>query len=205
MSACATERRTVLACTPLRLVPQTQETSQVPIRDHIDETLTWTQPRLLQRSYELRAGEEVVGSLRWEKLFSSRAIAECSGEQWTIERAGFFHPRITARALGSGTDVAVLEKGWCGRGTLEVRGGGTYHWAKTSFWRPSWAFTSGSGELLLSFSTRCVLMGHQADVKVEPRGVSSTDLELLLLLGGYLLVLNSDEAAGAAAIAAASV
>src|SRR5262245_41787962 len=146
------------------------------IREHVDETLVWTQPRVLKRAYELRAGRVVLGSLRWAKAFSPLATAECSGTQWTFERHGFLSPRVSVRARGSGSDVAVLQRNWRGRGIVQVIGGRTYHWSKTSLWRSSWAFASDSGELLLRFSATCKLMRHHAQVSAEPRAASNVDL-----------------------------
>ena len=36
-----------------------------PIRDFSTQELVWLQPHATQRAFELRTGEEVLGSLRW--------------------------------------------------------------------------------------------------------------------------------------------
>ena len=41
------------------------------IREAADRPLRWTRPSMLARQYELTAGPEVVGGLRWESMFGS--------------------------------------------------------------------------------------------------------------------------------------
>lgn len=70
------------------------------IREVADQPLQWTQPKTLKREYELRAGNDVVAFLRWEKASGSLAV--------------------TVRLAGSESEVAVFRPtGWGGQGVLE--------------------------------------------------------------------------------------
>src|SRR5262245_29215603 len=164
--------------------------------------MSWQPTSSFKRVYELRAGVEILGMLRWEKACGSLAVAECAHRAWTFKRGGFLSPRVTVRTPGSDLDSAVLSTQWRGGGTLRVLGGRSYRWSNTSLLRSSWAFSTDSDELLVSLRPRFSLMRHHAEVMIEPRAVSLEDLELLVLLAGYLLILISDDAAAALAAAA---
>ncbi len=86
--------------------------------------LEWGQPSAFSRSYELRRGDRVTGTLEFESTFGSRATARTEASRWTFKRTGFFSPKVTARVEGTEAEVALYEPGWSGtRGTLYLAGG----------------------------------------------------------------------------------
>jgi hypothetical protein len=179
------------------------------IREVAERPLRWTQPSALSREYELRDGDEVLATLRWQKTFGSLALAESADGAWSFKRSGFLGPKVTVRVPGSETEVGVFKPGWRGEGTLRLSNGRGYQWVNTSFWHSEWAFADEAGEPLIRFkpefdSTAVPLFfTHAAAVKLEPSALSVPDLSLLTVLGWYLMVLMSEDAAGAAAGAAA--
>jgi hypothetical protein len=173
------------------------------IREVTDRPLQWTQPALLKREYELHAGDEVVATLRWQKTFGSLALAETAEGAWTFKRSGFLRPKVTVRVPGSESETAVFNPSWGGEGTLRFSDGRCYLWQHASFWRSEWVFANEAGEPLAHFkatleaSAAVVFCKHAAEVKFEPRAAAVPDLSLLTVLGWYLMVLMSDDAAGA--------
>lgn len=176
-----------------------------PIREVADQPLRWTQPALLQREYELRAGDEIVATLRWQKAFGSLAQAETADGTWTFKRSGFLRPKVTVRVPGSETEVAAFKPGWGGEGMLRLSAGQCYQWLNTSFWLSEWVFANEAAEPLVHFkaefeaSAAVIFFKHAAAVKFEPEAVSVPDLSLLTVLGWYLMLLMSEDGAGAAA------
>lgn len=175
------------------------------IREHLGETMIWSQPRLFQHEYELHVGDRLVGSLRWGGAFRSIAIGELAGRQWTFRRSGFFCSQVTVCAADSTADSAVFRADWKGGGAAQFRGGRRYQWSRSGFWRSSNAFSSDTGEVLLTVSPRYRLMRFYARARVEPHAASGTDLDLLALLSGYLLVQAVDNGAVAAVVAMAVI
>jgi hypothetical protein len=173
------------------------------IRDVAGEALRWAQPSAFKREYELRAGDEALATLRWQKTFGSLAVAASADGAWTFKRSGFLSPKVTVRRPGAEAEVAVLKPGWRGEGTLELAAGRRYQWRNTSFWRSEWAFTDEAGEPLVQFTPEFAFFKQAAEVKVETRAGSIPDLSLLTLLGWYLMVLMSEDAGAAAAGAVA--
>lgn len=174
------------------------------IRETADHPLRWTRPSMLARQYELTAGPDVVGGLKWESMFGSLATAEAAEGTWTFKRAGFLSPRLTVRKAGSDSDLAVLQIGFKGDGVLRGPERRSYQWQRTDFWRSEWAFASETGRLLVSFSPDFSLLKHAATVKVEPEALALEDLSLLVALGWYVMLLLSEEAAGVTASSAAA-
>jgi hypothetical protein len=174
------------------------------IREVAEHTLRWAQPGALSREYELRAGDEVLATLRWQKTFGSLALAEAADGTWTFKRSGFLRPKVTVRAPGSEAEVAVFKPSWGGEGTLRFSEGRGYQWVNTSFWRSEWAFTNEAGEPLIHFKPEVAFFKQAAEVKVEPRAVTASDLPLLTVLGWYLMLLLSEDAGAAAGAVAGS-
>jgi hypothetical protein len=171
------------------------------------QLLIWQQPHAHERRYELRSGDDTLATLRWEKGCGSLASAASADGQWTFKRVGFLQPRVTVRAFGSDAEVATFHPTWRGDGTLEFRDGRSVRWATTNVWHTEWAFARG-GDTFLRFSPRGGLSGlikHEAQMEIVPAATTFPDLSLLALLGWYLMLLASDDAAGVAAGAVAAV
>ena len=48
------------------------------------DDLTWTQPKALKQAFELRAGEDVVGTLEFRNSFGSFATGESADGEWVL-------------------------------------------------------------------------------------------------------------------------
>jgi len=164
--------------------------------------LLWVQPSRMKQEFELRAGEEVVGTLRWER--ASLATGETANQSWTFKREGFWHPRITVRVAGSDDNIATFQPGWAGGGTLELEGGGQLRLAAANFWHSQWDWIDAQNQPLIHFKSHQGLLKVEGEVEIEPSAIPLADLPLLVVLGWYLLVLFGRDAAAASAAAASS-
>jgi hypothetical protein len=101
----------------------------------------------------------------------------------------------------------MFRPGWDGRGTLEFADGRHFHWVSTNLWGTEWAFTTMDGKRLLRSKHKRGLFRLGAQLVLEPDALALTELSLLVVLGLYLTVLMSEDAAATAAttIAATSV
>lgn len=161
--------------------------------------LVWIQPSLFSRSCELRANDNVIGTLDFRTAFGSLATGKCKDECWTFKRVGFFQTRVSIRICDDETDVATFRNNtWSGGGTLEFADGGKLLVA-TNFWQSKLDFKSPSDDLLVSFRTAS-LIHLKAHVVVEPGAERLSHLPLILLLGWYLVVMMHNDAATSAAI-----
>ena len=174
------------------------------IKEFTGQHLVWEKPRAMSKEFELRAGEEVLATLKWSKgWWSTLAEAASAGGKWTFKRSGFLKSKTTARLPGSESDLATFEQNWRGAGILQLSSGSTYRWEKDAFWGARFAWKDATGNPLVRFRYRALKSG---EVEVTPSAASVSDLPLLVVLGWYVLVSSVQEsvAAGGSGGAAAA-
>lgn len=142
------------------------------VREVAGGELAWRRPHASRQEYELRAGDEVVATLRWQKSAGSLALAETSDGQWTFKRQGFWHPRITARLQGTEHEVATFAPTWSGRGGLSLAGGPSFRWASANFWQSRWEWQDIQERPLVAFANS-LLPKSGCSVEV-PSGVNAS-------------------------------
>jgi hypothetical protein len=78
------------------------------ITSYLDFTVTLQQSSAWKSFYELRFGDELLGTITMPKLFSDRAEATSADGVWSFERQGLFKPNIVAK-LQNDTLVASYQ------------------------------------------------------------------------------------------------
>jgi hypothetical protein len=174
-----------------------------PLAAFAGQSLTWVQPQPIQREYELRAGQVLIASLRWQKPSGSLALAQAADGAWTFKRTGFFSPQVTVRVPGAEANLAGFRPSWGGSGVLECTDGHKYSWMNTSFWGCEWVFSNPFGSVLVHVRPEVPPVeqpGNKrlmevARARIEPSAAADPHLSHLVLLSWYLLVLMADDAA----------
>ena len=153
-----------------------------------DQPLKWEQPSALKMNYELRANDEVTGTLRFRSSFGSFATAKSPEGCWTFKRVGFWQTRVTIRRCDSDADIATFQNNtWSGGGTLQFPDGRIFR-ATTNFWQTRLEFQTESGSTLLQFQSAGIL--HlSATVQIPNGSAALPELPLLVMLGWYLIVM----------------
>ena len=180
------------------------------LSDHLASELFWVQPKTMRRGYELRDGEELVGSLRFETAFGSLATARANQKAWSLKRMGFFRPHVTVRTAGGTSDIAVYRPRWTGtEGDISFSDGRVYHWNVANFWATHYQVTDRQGMTVVTYRSGGLdsglkgLLKTQARVQVPGTARTLPDIDLLVIVGWYLIILqHEDSAAATAAIAA---
>jgi len=171
--------------------------------------LSWSQPKALERTFELRDGNRLSGTLCFAKSFGSLAEASTTAGDWTFKRVGYFRPRVTVRRRGQETDLAVYApKGWGAEGELQFEGGRIYVWKPANFWATKFNLVDSAGMILVAFkpgteeSKWSDLFKYQALVEINPSASRLEELPLLVSLGWYLMILHHEDASSAGAVVA---
>jgi hypothetical protein len=165
------------------------------------EELLWIQPAARKREHELRAGEDLVATLRFQR--GSLADAEAVGHHWTFKRQGFWRPRVTVRVPGSEVDVAVFRPHWAGGGVLEFGDGRTIQLRSANFWHSEWVWEEKE-QPLIRFKGRHGIVKAKGSVEIQSGAAGLPDSPLLILLGWYLILLHAEDSAAASTVAATS-
>jgi hypothetical protein len=158
------------------------------------------QPLARKRDHELRAGDDMVASLRFQR--GSLADAEADGRHWTFKRQGFWQPRVTVRVAGSDADIAIFRPHWAGGGTLGFPDGRSVRLSSANFWQSEWVWQE-KDQAVVRFKGRHGIVKAKGAVEIEPGAAGSRDLPLLVLLGWYLILLHAEDSA--AAVSASTV
>lgn len=163
--------------------------------------LQWTQPSAWREAYELRAGDDLVATLRFRSAFGSFATSETADDCWTFKRVGIWKTHVTVRRCGEEGDRAIFYNNtWDGGGTLELADGRRYL-ASTNFWQTRYELQTEAGEPLMRFDIGAVFR-QSAGVIVQPAAMHLADLPLLITLGWYLAVMMDQDSSTAAFVAA---
>ncbi len=168
------------------------------------DELKWSQPRAGKKEYHLHSRGELVATLKFRSMFGTFATAETGDDCWTFKRVGFWQNKATIRVCGSDTDLAAFRNNtWDGGGTLEFADGRKFK-ATTNSWGTRFEFQTETNQPLVHFRYGG-LFRRSAEVEITPLARDMSYVPLLLLFGWYLVImLDSDTAAVAAAIAAGS-
>lgn len=150
--------------------------------------LTWRQPRLFVRSFELSNGDgQVLARLQWRNLFTDRASAECAEGRWEFRRAGLFSRRVVIQREGSDVEAGVFTRGFFG-GKLELAGGHEYRVRLLRFWPRRWAVVDGSDRQLIRVEVAFRLFKDRARITVAPEAAQNPDIPLLVLFSWFHIV-----------------
>jgi hypothetical protein len=174
------------------------------IAEVIGRELEWVQPSAWKMAYELRAGDELIATLRFRSSFGSFATAESADGCWTFKRVGFWQTRVTIRGCGSETERAMFRNNtWSGGGTLELPDGRKIL-ANTNFWQTNFELMPEGGAALVRFKIGG-LMHLSAKVEIQPDIAGVPELPWLVMFGWYLVVMmHMDTVSTAGAVAAIS-
>jgi len=168
------------------------------IAEVIGRELEWVQPSAWKMEYELRAGDELIATLRFRSSFGSFATAESADGCWTFKRVGFWQTRVTIRGCGSEMDIAMFKNNtWSGGGTLELPDGRKVL-ATTNLWLTNFEFKTEAGETLVRFKTGG-LVHLSAKVEIQPAAAGVPELPWVVMFGWYLAVMMYMDSASTAA------
>jgi hypothetical protein len=167
------------------------------IREVSNTELAWVQPSRTKQVFELRSGDDVLGGLSWMR--STLATGATADHEWTFKREGFWHPQVTVRVDGSDANVALFRPHWAGGGILETDGK-QFRLGAANFWHSQWDWLDASDKPVVHFKSRQGLLKMEGGVEIERDATKSPDLDLLVVLGWYLLVLFARDASTSAAV-----
>jgi hypothetical protein len=151
--------------------------------------LEWRQQGSVMMDYELVAEGEAVATLRFRSMMGSLATGQSADGCWTFKRVGFFHPKVTVRACGSGGDLGTFRNNtWSGGGSLTLRDGRKFL-ANTNLWATTYDFMTEGGDALIRLRSSG-MMRHHSDVEIlSGAGPLLAEVPWIVMLAWYLTVL----------------
>jgi hypothetical protein len=179
-----------------------------PLHAYLAAPLYWTQPKALTRAYELHANapdsDVHVAMLCFDHPFGSLANGQTTTGWWSFRRAGFFRSTVTVCSRGCEDTVAVYRPRWTGTEGEITTGHGTYTFKTANFWGTRYRIQTPEGEPLVTYRSGCPntrlrdLFKSQSTVTITTSGSNEPYIDLLVVLGWYLIVLSRDDTAAVA-------
>ena len=164
----------------------------------------WRESKKAKRQDELRLGDRVAATLRWQGLLSTLATGKTMEGEWTFDRPKLFSHEVEVRDAVSNALVVTYHEKWRGDGTVEFSDGRTIEWAPTNFWQTRWAFFDTAERALISFVDTSRLLEARTVVTFHRSDLSDRESALLTLFGRYLMILHRNDSAAIAATTASA-
>ncbi len=172
------------------------------IAEYVGKELKWVQPHASKMEYEMRSGDMVIATLRFRSSFGSFATAASADGTWSFKRVGFLNTRVTIRANGSETDMAIFKNNtWSGGGTLELLTGKKYT-VNTNFWETRFEFKTEMGDTLIKYEKIGGFLHLSSKTEVNSIAKNIPEMPWMVMLGWYLTVMMYMDNAAAATIVA---
>ncbi len=147
--------------------------------------LPWVRTGYLPAAFALRWDDTEVGSLQWEKLFSSHAIARSAAGVWRIGRSGlrglFLHDAESDRPIGA------VRLHLFGSGEIELPGG-TLALHRTGVFPPALRIDDPAGLPLVTVQGSWGALWRGGVCRFEPAAPSLPEVGLVALLGMYIMI-----------------
>ena len=156
------------------------------IRAVAAQQLYWVQPKMLILKFELRAGNDLLGTFHWRgHSRSALTTAELADATLTFQRKGIFRPRVV---IGGGPDDVVFTHRWNGDGTLTFPDGRVLTWDFLDFAYRGHTWKTANGTRLIGYRTTSGFLKNGGQITIEPSASSLPDLTFLVAFGCYLTI-----------------
>jgi len=158
--------------------------------------LAWKRPRVFQRRWQLHDGDDVVATLENPPAWGFRCTAETASGQWRLRHRGFLRGSVCVErrlAEGEWAERARFEPSWFGSGRLP-REDGPLAWRRVDFWGRRWEFRHADGRAVVSFVRLPGLFRPGCQVEIAESARMRADVEELVLLGWFLVLLMARQA-----------
>ncbi len=153
--------------------------------------LKWLHPEVGRRYYELRSGDDLLATLEWDEKDGSTATATAGDNRWTLSRLGFLNPHVIA-VDSAGKQILRFDATMSGGGMAHATDGHLYRWF-ANLWRAEWGWMDTAQNDLVKFHRSFdVNEKQEGTLELLDAGRDTSNLELLVLLGWYLIITISE-------------
>ena len=159
---------------------------------HSQSLLEWVQPDAGQAAFEVRAEHELVGTLQQCQPGGEHFFAQAAEGAWTFTWCGLLRPQVLITQANEAAPLALLRTE-ANSGTCRLKDGRAYTWLSRKGWVHDGLWTDDQACVLTHLSLPVALAPGRGQVVIAPAASGLSELSLLILLGGYLLVCDWDD------------
>jgi hypothetical protein len=165
----------------------------------VDHEIMWQQLPGFKSEYELRFGDDLLGTMKLPKMLSSLAVFQSEEGSWTIERVGFTSSKTIVKEERSGTEIATYTaRAWKGGGILELSEGRRLE-LRTNIWKNTFEWVMDDGEAIVHMKGRGFLK-YCVDVSMNRSALKFPELPWLVALAFYQMIMMRRDSAAHSAV-----
>jgi hypothetical protein len=167
------------------------------LTNYIGQTLTFNQPKITKREFELISSDEILAKMIFPKLFGNSVLIEGFDGRWEIKQPSIWRSEFGVYKYGYQMPFAkYVANFWKTKGTIELPKGARLNCKAGKFKKPLEVYSS-NGKLLLSYSNKFAIKGRTSVTIVE-RSEIIDNYPWIVMLGWYVLLMNRKGRARAA-------
>ena len=148
------------------------------------------------QGFELKQDDQLLGTLKRPRMWSSEFTAAIHNQGWLIRRSGFWGNKGEILDAASQQQIAAFKSAWGGKTSVLFVDGQVFFIVTRGLWHPVWTVRMQSSQLVLT------LQAHEKTVELHADATIPADRLLLLVLLTLYRVCQAEEAAELAAAAA---
>jgi hypothetical protein len=160
--------------------------------------LTWHRTGLMPRTYEFRAGDDVLAQVASPGWFSLQMRAVVRGETWRIRKPSLFSLRILIEDWSTGEKKGEYRGGFTS-GSLRTSSGREYRFTRTALLPRRIRVLASSGSAILQVVWGWLSFGQIATTTIEPAGSAEPELDLIAMTAFVVLLRRRRRAARSSA------
>ena len=160
-----------------------------PFTGSFDTEWVWRRPQMWRRQYELRAGGELIARLESRSMLGGSMWGQTATSAWQARHVGLLRGRSLVTAEGSAAPAVEFRPRWFGAGDIVTARGNRFRWHRADFWGLRWTMVDSGGLDWLTFARSPAFLTMDTNVGVSPGARADAELEPLVFLGYYLLLL----------------
>jgi hypothetical protein len=168
-----------------------------PFAEALEREWAWKRPGMWRRRFELRAGGELLAVLESRAPLGATLWGQTAGGEWQVRHMGLLRGWVRVTPAGGGDAVAEFHPRWFGAGDVTTRGGQALRWHRADFWGRRWEMVDSGGLMRLAFERGPGFLNPDTFVRLSPAARADPELEPLVLLGFYILLLMVRQAQSA--------
>jgi hypothetical protein len=168
------------------------------ITSYLDFTVTFQQSSAWKSFYELRFGDELLGTINMQKLFSDRAEAASADGVWSFERQGLFKRKTIARLQNDALVASYQPRFFKQGGTLTIGKDEVLN-VKLGIFRNTLDVYSRFDERIIHFKNHGVFR-HRSEITFSQSAKNIQQFPLIVFLSCYILLIAQRDAARSAAV-----
>jgi hypothetical protein len=159
----------------------------INLSDLVGETLVIHQPSIWKSYYELKHGQEVLGTIRLKGFFRFNLIFNIGNDEWEIYRPGFWKSELAIKQAGYELPYATFKREGFKLGGIVKMYKGEQMKLEYKLFKGGYNIQTMSGEYLVTFKEK-VSFKEKTQLHIERKSELLDKYPWIIALAWYIMV-----------------